>query len=59
MDSTISIVFIIVAFCLGVVLIMKKDTIPPPLKKWMAISSIVMILFAFFIIVYSLFSLGT
>lgn len=58
MDTT-SVIFIIAAFCLGLVLIMKKDTIPSPLKKWMAISAIVMILFAFFIIVYSLFGLGT
>lgn len=59
MDSSISIIFIILAFSLGVILILKKDTIPPQLKRWMAIASLVMILFAFFIIVYSLFTLGT
>lgn len=59
MDPSISIVFIIIAFSLGLVLVMKKDTIPAPLKRWMAIFAIVMILFAFFIIVYSLLQLGT
>ncbi|MFC6332525.1 hypothetical protein ACFP56_07795 [Paenibacillus septentrionalis] len=59
MDPTISVIFIILAFSLGLVLVMKKDTIPAPLKKWMAISSLVMILFAFFIIIYSLLKLGT
>ncbi|GIP15405.1 hypothetical protein J40TS1_10470 [Paenibacillus montaniterrae] len=59
MDGSISVIFIILAFSLGLILILKKDTIPAPLKKWLAISSLVMIAFAFFIIIYSLFKLGT
>lgn len=59
MDPSISLVFIIAAFSLGAVLVLKKDTLPPSLKKWLAIFSIVMILFAFFIIVDSLLKLGT
>jgi len=59
MDGSTSIIFIVLAFSLGAILVLKKDTLPSPLKKWMAICSIVMIAFAFFIIVYSLFNLGT
>lgn len=59
MDPTISIIFIIAAFSLGLVLIMNKETIPATIKKWLSIISIVMIIFAFFIIIYSLFNLGT
>ena len=59
MEAEHSIVFIIVAFCLGLVLIMSKDNITPKLKKWLAIWAIIMILFAFFIIIYSLFTSGT
>lgn len=59
MDSSTTIIFIILAFSLGLILILKKDTIPAPLKKWLALSAIVMIVFAFFIIVYSLLSIGT
>jgi len=59
MDPTISIIFIIIAFSLGAILVMKKDTIPTSMKKWLALFAIVMILFAFFIILYSLFKLGT
>ena len=59
MDPSISLIFIIVAIALGLVLVMNKDTIPARIKKWLALFAIVMIGFAFFIIVYSLFTLGT
>lgn len=51
--------FVIVAFCLGGILILYKNNIPPKLKKWLAIWSITLIIVAFAIIIYSLFTLGT
>lgn len=52
-------IFVIVAFCLGAVLVLSKDNIPPKLKKWLALWAIFAILVAFGIIVYYLFSLGS
>lgn len=59
MEYNSVLIFIILAFCLGAVLIMKKDTIPPKLKRGMAIFAIVMILIAFILIVYSLLNMGS
>ncbi|MCU6707597.1 hypothetical protein M6D81_02645 [Paenibacillus sp. J5C_2022] len=59
MDATSAIIFIIAAFSLGAVLIMKRDSIPPRLRRAMAIFSILLIGFAFFLIVYALFNMGT
>jgi hypothetical protein len=52
-------IFIISAFVLGGLVILKRDSMAPGLRKWMAITSIALIAFAFFLIVYSLFTLGT
>ncbi len=57
MDSS-TILYILSSFGLGVVLILSRDRIPPRLKRGMAIVSILLILFAFFLIVYSLFTAG-
>lgn len=54
MDTSSSIIFIILAFTLGAVLLMMRDSIPARLKKWMALAAVVMIGFAFFLIVYGL-----
>ncbi|MCR2806527.1 hypothetical protein [Paenibacillus soyae] len=60
MDAmTSSIIFIIAAFCLGAVVIMKREAIPPKMRRWLALFSIAMIAFAFFLIVYALFTMGT
>ncbi|REK77487.1 hypothetical protein [Paenibacillus paeoniae] len=56
---TSSVIFIIAAFSLGAVIVMKRDTLPPKLRRGMAIISIAMIAFAFFLIVYSLFTMGS
>nr|WP_232275016.1 hypothetical protein [Paenibacillus sp. 481] len=58
MNSFNTIAFIVLAFILGGLLIWKKDTVPVPLRRWMAICSLVFIVFAFFLIVYSAFNLG-
>ncbi|WP_238190919.1 hypothetical protein [Paenibacillus sp. L3-i20] len=54
-----TIIFIIAAFSLGLVVILKRDTLPPKMRRGMAIVSISLIAFAFFLIVYSLFKMGT
>lgn len=59
MDYTNVVIFIILAFSLGLIMIMNKDRIPARLRKGMAITSIIMVLFAFFLIVYSFFDLGS
>lgn len=55
---TSSVIFIIAAFALAAVTIMKRDTLPPKMRKGLALISLVMIVFAFFLIVYSLFTMG-
>ncbi|MBB3108238.1 hypothetical protein FHS18_000266 [Paenibacillus phyllosphaerae] len=59
MDTTASIIFIIAAFCLGGIVIMQKNNIPPGLRRGLALSSIAFIVFAFFLIVYSLATMGS
>lgn len=60
MDAmTSSIVFIIAAFSLGAIVVMKRDTLPPKMRRGMALISIALIAFAFFLIVYSLFTMGS
>lgn len=50
--------FIILSFCFALVLIMKKDTLQPAFKRGLAIMAVVMIAFSFFLIVYSLLTMG-
>ncbi|MBW5445005.1 hypothetical protein GE107_02855 [Cohnella sp. CFH 77786] len=59
MANSSTLIFIISAFALGVILILSRDKIPARLRRGMAIASILLILFAFFLIVYSLFTAGT
>ncbi|WP_028596299.1 hypothetical protein [Paenibacillus assamensis] len=59
MDSSITLAFIITAFSLGAVIVWKKDTVPQQLRKFMAITTLALILFAFFLIVYSFVTLGS
>lgn len=59
MADSSTIIFIISAFALGVILILSREQIPPKLRRGMAIISILLILFAFFLIVYSFFTAGT
>ncbi|MFC5405222.1 hypothetical protein [Cohnella soli] len=58
MDNDANIIFIIAAFGLAVVLILMRERIPEKLRRSMAILSIVLVAFAFFLIVYSFFSAG-
>lgn len=53
-DTSSSVLFIILAFTLGTVLLMMRNSIPAQLKKWMALVAVVMICFAFLLIIYNL-----
>ncbi|WP_438349752.1 hypothetical protein ACP8HI_03490 [Paenibacillus sp. FA6] len=59
MDSSSTLIFTICAFALGIALIMGKNSVPPPLKRWMALTAIVMILISFFLIVISFINMGS
>ncbi|MFP4979138.1 hypothetical protein ACE6ED_27305 [Paenibacillus sp. CN-4] len=49
-------VYIIVVLCLGAVLIMSREKVPPKLKRGMALLAVVLILLAFIMVVYTLLS---
>lgn len=57
MDGS-AILFILSSFALGVILIVSRERITPKLRRGMAAAAILLILFAFFLIVYSLFTAG-
>lgn len=59
MDSSVTLLFIIVAFSLGGVIILQRDKIPNVFRRGLALFAIGFILFAFFLIVYSLFTAGS
>lgn len=59
MEYNSTLIFIISAFCLGAVLIMMRNSVPQKLRRGLASIATVMILFAFFLIVYSLFTMGS
>lgn len=59
MDYTNIVIFIILAFSLGAIMIMNRDRIPTKLRRGMAVTAVVFILFAFYLIVYSFFNLGS
>lgn len=53
-----NIIFIISAFALAVVIVMMRERIPQQLRRGLAITSILLVLFAFFLIVYSFATMG-
>lgn len=59
MNAESNLIFIIAAFASGIVLILMRDRIPDRLRRGMALLSIALIAFAFFLIVYSLWTVGT
>jgi uncharacterized membrane protein len=54
MDTGNLTVYVIVVLCLGAVLIMGKDKVPPRLKRGMALTAVILIMLAFVFIIYSL-----
>lgn len=45
--------FIIVSFVMALIIILKRDTIPPAFKRPLAIFSIILILVSFGLVLYS------
>ena len=58
MNNEANLIFIISSFCLAVVLILTRDRIPERLRRPMALITIALVLFAFFLIVYNFFIMG-
>ncbi len=54
-----NIIFIISAFALAGVIIMMRERIPSNLRRGLALTSIALVLFAFFLIVYSFYKAGS
>ncbi|WP_379137270.1 hypothetical protein [Paenibacillus sp. sgz500958] len=46
-------IYVIVVLCLGAVLIMAKDKVPPQLKRGLALTAVIMIALAFVFIIYN------
>lgn len=58
MDPTSTIIFVIAAFSLGAIVVLKRDSLPPGVRRGLAMVSIALIAFAFFLIVYAFFTMG-
>lgn len=54
-----NIIFIISAFALAGVIIMMRERIPQNLRRGLALTSIALVLFAFFLIVISFYKAGS
>ncbi|AIQ68235.1 hypothetical protein [Paenibacillus graminis] len=54
MDNENLVIYIIVVLCLGAVLVMGREKVPPRLKRGMALTAVVLIALAFVFIIYSL-----
>ena len=60
MSNAASIVtFIIISFSLALILIMKKDTLSPGVKRPLALLALVMVAFSFGLLIYSFLNAGT
>ncbi|MBP1154740.1 hypothetical protein ACVLD2_001352 [Paenibacillus sp. PvR052] len=57
MSNAASVVtFMILSFSLALVLIMKKDTLPPGVKRPLAIIALVLVSFSFVLLIFSFFA---
>ncbi|WNS46171.1 hypothetical protein [Paenibacillus sp. MMS20-IR301] len=54
MNNESLVIYVIVVLCLGAVLVMSKDKMPPRMKRGMALAAVILIAFAFIFIIYSL-----
>jgi len=59
LDYSATLIFAIASFGLAAVLIWQRRAIPERLRRGMAIISLILVAFAFFLIVYAFFSAGT
>jgi hypothetical protein len=57
-EASANLIFIIAAFGLAIVLILMRERLPANIRRPMAIISIFLVLFAFFLIVLSFFRAG-
>ncbi|MEK5236397.1 hypothetical protein NST99_11975 [Paenibacillus sp. FSL L8-0470] len=53
MDNENLVIYVVVVLCLGAVLIMGKDKMPPRMKRGMALTAVILIALAFVFIIYS------
>ncbi len=51
-NTEIYLIFIIAAFTLAAVVLLKKDAIEPRIRRFLAIFTLIMVLSAFFLILY-------
>jgi len=58
LDGSAQLLFILSSFALGILLIVNRERIPGKLRRGMATFAVLLILFSFFLIVYSLFTAG-
>ncbi|WNR43213.1 hypothetical protein [Paenibacillus roseipurpureus] len=58
-DSSSILTFVIVSFCLAIILIMKKDSLPAQTKRYLALLAIVMVSISFVLILLSFFHVGS
>lgn len=58
MDTANLVIFIIAAFSFGAILIMKKDSIHPSARRFLALAAVVMIASAFIMLVYAFLTMG-
>ncbi|WP_253187011.1 hypothetical protein [Paenibacillus sp. GP183] len=54
-DSGSILTFVIVSFCLALILIMRRDSIPAPFKRYLALLALVMVTMSFVLIVISFY----
>lgn len=54
LDTGSVILFTIVSFSLALVLILSRDTIPPQLRRFMALIAILLVSCSFFLMLYSM-----
>jgi hypothetical protein len=57
-DSGTILTFILVSFCLAIILIMKKDSLPPQMKRSLALLAIIMVSISFILVLISFFGVG-
>jgi hypothetical protein len=57
-DSGSILTFVIVSFCFALILIMRRDSIPAPFKRFLALLAIVMVVMSFVLIVISFFRMA-
>jgi uncharacterized membrane protein len=57
-DTGSILTFVIVSFCLALILIMRRDSIPAPFKRYLALLAIVMVAMSFVLIALSFYRMG-